>query len=281
MVHSSQATAMADRRPGLAAGAPIGGHLLPRRITPDVLWTGGCMELELRGELVHSHFGNYVVRGTRKTLLVDTGHPIHAEAIESALDGFLGERPIDYIFPTHGEFPHFGLLPKWMRKYPDALVVGDARDYPLYYPEESHRFRVMSIGDAIDLGGREFAFVPAVWCDLKDTLWGFDTGDRILFVADGFSLTHHHTPGHCGLTAGELPAPEIKMMQLLNELALQWTRYTDATQTFAPLDALLDTLRPRFIAPAHGSVVDRPDDMLPLVKAGMQVMPQLNLEGGA
>ena len=255
--------------------APASFHQLPRMITPSLMWTGGCMALELRGNLVHSHFGIYAIRGSHKTLMVDAGHPIHDAQIEAALDGFLGERPLDYLFITHGEFPHFGLLPKWLRKYPGLQVIGDVRDFPLYYPEDAERFRVMLPGSSVDLGDRHFVMVPAIWCDLKDTVWGFDSGDRALFVADGFSLTHHHTPGHCGLKTSELPPPELQTMQVLNELALQWTRYTDATRTFRQLDTLLDILQPRFIAPAHGSVIDRPLELLPLIKRGMEVMPML------
>ncbi len=59
------------------------------------------------------------------------------------------------------------------------------------------------------------------------------------------------------------------MMKIINELALQWTRYTDAATTFADLDELLTLLRPRFIAPAHGAVIDRSDLMIPLMKRAM------------
>ena len=92
---------------------------------------------------------------------------------------------------------------------------------------------------------------------------------RGLFVVDGFSATHHHLPGHCGLTAGEQPIPEPAMMRAINELALQWTRYTDSATTFADLDDLLTLLRPRMIAPAHGAVIDQPDAMIPLIKRAM------------
>lgn len=261
------------------ASAAAVGRLLPRRITKNVLWTGGCIELTLQGETVHSHFANYVVRGEERVLMIDTGHPIHAEAIESAIDEFLEGRVVDYIFPTHGEFPHFGLLPRWMRKFPEAVVVGEVRDYPLYYPEEAHRFRMLEVGEPLDLGGRKFFPVPAVWCDLKDTLWGFDTGDRMLFVADGFALTHHHPPNHCGLTAGEMPIPDTKMLQMVTEITLQWTRYTDTRQTFSSLDSLLKALQPKFIAPAHGPVIDCLERMMPVIKAGMEVMPTLAPKG--
>jgi flavorubredoxin len=243
---------------------------LPRLITPDVLWTGGCMELELGHELVHSHFGAYVVRGSQKTMLIDTGHPIHAHQIDVSLDHFLDERSLDYIFVTHAELPHCGLLPKWMTKYPRACLVGDVRDFRLYYPEFIDRFVEVRAGQSVNLGDRKIVLVPGVWADLTDTMWAFDTGDRILFVADGFSITHHHKPGHCGLTTEEQPKPDVKMLQLLNELALQWIRYTDASRTFDALDTLLAALKPRYIAPAHGAVIDAVQEMLPLVKNAME-----------
>ncbi len=150
---------------------------LPRLLTSGVLWTGGCMELDLRGELVHSHFANYVVRGSQKTLMLDTGHPIHADRIEQAVESFLGDAGLDYILVTHAEFPHCGLLPKWLAKYPQAMAVGDVRDYHLYYPEHQHRFVQMGIGESIDLGDRRIVLVPAIWFDLKDTIWAFDPND--------------------------------------------------------------------------------------------------------
>jgi flavorubredoxin len=242
---------------------------LPRLLTPDVLWTGGCVELEIRGERMHSHFGSYVVRGSRASIMVDTGHPMHARQIERALDNFLGGEQPEFIFPTHLEYPHCGLLPKWLHKYPGAKVIGDVRDYELHYPEHAGRFIQKQPGECVDLGDRNFVVVPAIWCDLKETLWGFDSKDRILFVADGFSATHHHLPGHCGLTAGEQPIPDPAMMRIINELALQWTRYTDASTTFDELDELLTLLQPRIIAPAHGAVIDRPDIMVPRIKEAM------------
>lgn len=244
---------------------------MPRLVTPDVLWTGGCLALTLQGEPVHAHFNNFVVRGDDKVMLIDTGHPIHADEIDAALDGFLGGRPVDYIFPTHVELPHSGLLPKWLAKYPGAVVVGETRDYHLYYPEFADRFRLMGAGDVIDLGGRGIMLVPGVWADLGHTLWAFDTADRILFCADGLSITFHHKPGTSGLATSELPLPDLKMVRILSELALQWTRYTDVAHSFGTLERLLGMLAPRMIAPAHGAVIDDIDRLLPLIREAMDV----------
>jgi len=35
--------------------------------------------------------------------------------IEAALDAFLDGRQLDYIFPTHPELPHCGLMPSWSK----------------------------------------------------------------------------------------------------------------------------------------------------------------------
>jgi len=243
---------------------------IPRRITPDILWTGSCVELTLHGELVHTHFCNYVIRGSEKVLLLDTGHPDFVGIIEQSFDEFLGGRQVDYILPTHCEFPHFGLAAKWLEKYPGAKLVGDVRDYPLYYPEYADRMEMKQLGDRIDLGDREVIILPGVWIDLPDTIWAFDTKDRVLFCSDGFSSTHIHFPGQCGLLASEQEIPSPKMIRLTNEIILSWTRYLDVENTFAGLDRLVQMLEPAIIAPAHGAVIDNPAKLLPVIKDGMR-----------
>ena len=50
----------------------------------------------------------------------------------------------------------------------------------------------------IDLGDRQFMAVEPVIRDLRTTLWGFDTGERVLFPGDGFAYSHYHWDDHCG-----------------------------------------------------------------------------------
>src|SRR5690606_11861120 len=127
---------------------------------------------------------------------------------------------LDYIFLTHCEFPHAGLVEQWLKKYPEAAVIGNVHDFRLYYPDLWDRFRIVKAGDAVDLGGRKIVFMPGIWRDLPDTLWAFDTSDRILFVADGFAFLHPHEPGQCDAFMSEFPPPDIKMIRYFNERAL-------------------------------------------------------------
>lgn len=248
------------------------GHF-PRQLNDTLLWTGGCLNIDYNGTTVHSHACTYLILGSEKTILVDTGNAFNWPTLEKEVEDFLAGRPLDYIFPTHGELPHCGLLSNWMDKYPAAIAVGPLRDFPLYYPGHADRMRTLSAGDAIDLGDRRILFLPPIWRDLHDTLWAFDTKDRVLFVSDGFAYLHYHENGQCDLLTSEQPLPDVRMIQFFNERAMYWTRHTDPRHSFADIDDMIRILDPVLIATAHGGVVDAREAMLPLVKQGMTVRP--------
>lgn len=216
-----------------------------------------------------AHYSCFLVVGATRTVLVDTGHPAHAEAVERDILAMLGGRPLDYVFPTHAELPHSGLLERWLRRWPDAVAVGDMRDWHLYAPHLSHRFRQVEPGEWLDLGDRRFVFLPPVWRDLPDTLWAFETKRRILFLSDACACFHPHTPGTSDHFSSELTPPDVALMQDFNSKALHWPRYTEGAEGEAAMDALLARLRPRMLAGAHGAVVDNWPALMPLFKAGM------------
>ena len=246
--------------------------ILPRRIAEDLLWAGGSMSVTFKGKTVYGHFSCFLIKGSEKTLLVDSGHPMHWETLEGEIESFLDGRPLDYLFSTHCEFPHAGLLPNWLEKYPEAIAIGNVGDDRLYYPGLADRIRPTAPGDRIDLGDREFVVLPAIWKDLNNTQWGFDTKSRTLYVSDGFAYLYYHHPGETDYMISELPTPEIELVQFFNERALQWTRFTDARLTFGQIDDLLKTLKPRLIAPAHGGLIDeRIEELADLFKNGMAV----------
>lgn len=235
---------------------------LPRLITPGILWVGGCLEYPYRGERVHSHMSAFLIKGSKKSVIIDTGNPHHYASVLLGARKFLDGRPLDYVFPTHYEWPHAGLLPNWMEEYPDAVLVGDLPETDLYYPEFVDRLKSVQAGDRLDLGDRELVFVPAIWRDVQ-TLWAFDTKDRALFVSDAFAYFHHHHEGECDLTSSEQPLADPKMVQFSGDLTMGWTRYTDTGVNISEIVSLLDMLKPEIICPAHGTVIDRPADMIP------------------
>lgn len=244
-----------------------------REVSPRLLWTGGCLDFDYRGTNAHSHFSIFLLKGSEKSVLVDIGHPIHWPSTERYVETFLNGRPLDYVFITHGELPHGGALPQLLRKWPNAICVGAMVEYDFYYPEFADRIRTVQAGDTLDLGDRRLLFLPAIWRDLPKTLWAFDTTDRTLFVADAFAFLHYHREGQCDRLQHELPPPDMGMMQFFNERALQWTRFSDAAVTFEDVAEIMNRLKPRLIAPAHGNLVTDPEAMLPQARESMLVGP--------
>jgi flavorubredoxin len=227
-----------------------------REISDGLHWLCGCISLEYKGRMIHSYVAPYLIIGSEKTLMVDSGHGGHWPTVEEKLTRLLDGRKLDYLFATHPEMPHAGNVTRVIEAYPDCQLVGDMRDLHLYFPESEHGFVPKQVGDSLDLGDRTFSFHEAIVRDLVNTQWGFDDKSGVLFVADGFGFAHYHGEGECGQLAEEL-ANEITSEQVtfLNDAALAWIRYTDLTPILARVDALVAELGVRAIAPAHGAVV--------------------------
>ena len=227
----------------------------PREITPGFFWFSTCLEIVTGGKTTHNHNSCFLFVGEKKSLLADTGMPYGWEALRDQLKVALKGRPLDYIFPTHGESPHMGNSELLLDEYPDSVLIGDLRNYHLYYPDHTHRFREMRAGDRIDLGGREIWLTPAAIHDLPNTLWCYEPRDKILIVADGYPFTHEHNAGQCALTDVEMPRrPQAKDTTLVIERALSWTRYVDAERTIAELDAFLKEYPTEIVGPTHGAI---------------------------
>ena len=249
----------------------------PREITPGFFWFSTCLEVPQDGRMLHNHNSCFLFVGTEKSVLADTGMPYGWEALRDQIAVALKGRPLDYIFPTHPEQPHMGNSGALMDIYPDSLLIGDLRNYHLYYPGYEHRFRQVRAGDRLDLGGREIIFETPAILDLPNTLWCYEPKDRILIVADGYPFTHEHAAGQCALTSTELPRrPRVEDTSVVIEKALAWTRFVDPERTIAELDAFLATHPVDIVGPTHGALTLDPDVILDLFKDGLR-----RIRGGA
>jgi len=246
----------------------------PRQLSEGVYWITDCLVMEHEGEQIHAYASAYLVHGEDCSLLVDTGHPKDWASVEGQLDRLhaAGVPSVKYFFPTHAEVPHAANLGRLFNKYPDAVAVGDIRDYHLFFPEFADRLSPMVEGESIDLGGTEFVLLEAVIKDLVTSLWAYDTRSQTLFPGDGFAYMHHHQSGECWKTAEEVPdLPIPAFTALFSSYALYWTRFTDIEPHIAALDGLLGQYPTKVIAPGHGSPVLKPEETIPRVKQGLRI----------
>ncbi len=234
-------------------------NLLPREVVPGIHWLGACSDSgawpgRAGKDVRHEHLSCYVIIGSERTLLVDTGHfsiwkSFH-EQLEQALDG----RTLDYVFPTHQEIPHAGNLGRLMRAYPNATVVGDTREYHLYFPEiETVRLQRSAAGQRFDLGDREFITLAPVWFDLSGTMWGYDTGVKALFSADGLGYYHEHSPDVCGLLPSETPSDAVVFGILRFALPFVGMKYHDTSGGVSQFRDLTRRHPVSMICSAHGA----------------------------
>jgi flavorubredoxin len=241
---------------------------------------GCCLETDvLGGGPVHVHTSCYLVVGTRKTLLFDTTLPANWTILDQQLDEVLGKRPLDWIVPSHPEIPHGGNIGSLLRKYPNSVVIGDARDYHLFFPEVEGRSVTCPSGTYLDLGGGyEFTILDAPIKDAPNTVWGYESRTRVLFSADAFSLSHRppldadqelaiHKPGECSLLVSELGAPpSTDQAAFITKAALYWTRHVPFAPFMEAVQKRLLDYPSSMVAPAHGNVIDDMASIMPIIE---------------
>lgn len=262
----------------------------PREIAPGIHWLGVCLGSESGGRKFHVHLGAFLLMGKDKTLLVDTTTPQYWDEFSKQLDTVLDGRKLDLIMPTHPEVAHCANLSYLMRKFPESRIIGDMRDYHLFFPEYMHRTIEKKVGEEIDLGGLQFVFIDAFIKDLPSTMWGFERSSRTMFVSDGFSFTHDvpddleddealHLPGQCAMTSSEMVhGINSDQASYLLRAALYWSRFIEADVLFEEVDQLLEHYSPRIMAPGHGNVIDNLDEVVPIIR---QVHDRAFKTGGA
>jgi Metallo-beta-lactamase superfamily len=252
---------------------------LPYELKPGVWWLGICTRGIYNGVSAHGENHQYLIVGTEKTLLVDTGFPRMWPELEAQLEMVLNGRTLDYIFPSHQELPHSAALVPLAAKYPKAAIVGDVRDYHLFYPGLADRLTQMPGGTVLDLGGGyRFELLDPVMKDLATTLWGYEQSQRALFVVDAFQVPHPdpdlagsedplHKPGHCNMFFEELPDIDVELAAQIFRLVFFEARHVDPAVTFGRFEKLLQTHPADVIASTHGFPIRDPNKALPFFRA--------------
>jgi flavorubredoxin len=264
----------------------------PREFAPGIHWLGWCQQTDaFYGRPVHIHTSAFVVVGSERALMYDTSLPVNWPALEIQLEAVLGDRPLDYVMPSHAELPHCGNIGRLLRKYPNALVVGDVRDYHLYFPEAIDRSEAWEYGRQVDLGGGyRVTVLEAPIKDGHNTVWLHEESQAVLFTSDAFSFTHYpapspgdedspepagdegeemavHLPGSCTLMSSELgDLPTDSQAEYITKAALYWTKYVEFGPFLDQTREILEKYPTRLIAPSHGNVIDRIDAIMPVVE---------------
>ena len=125
-----------------------------------------------------------------KTAVFDTVDAKFTEQWLGNITEVLGDRKPDYIIVQHMEPDHSANLRSFLEKYPDTVVVGNAKTFGMI----DNFFENISIanklevkeGEKLSLGKHELSFVFAPMVHWPEVMFTYDSTDKVLFSADAF-----------------------------------------------------------------------------------------------
>lgn len=166
------------------------------QITEHVTWVGK-VDWQLRqfhgNELSTnrgSSYNSYLVRGSEKTVLIDTVWQPFDKEFVARLKEKIDLSQIDAVVMNHNEIDHSGALPELMREIPDVPIYctkkGEAIIRGHYHPQD-WKFINVKTGDQLSLGDVTLTFIEATMLHWPDTMFTYmDADGGVLFSNDGF-----------------------------------------------------------------------------------------------
>ena len=125
-----------------------------------------------------------------KTVLLDTVDKAAGEQFQENLEHCLQGRPLDYVVVNHMEPDHCATLCEVLRRWPEAVVVGNAKTLAMieqfFCVNVAGRSVTVKEGDTLNTGRHTFRFLMAAMVHWPEVMVTYDETDKILFSADAF-----------------------------------------------------------------------------------------------
>ena len=131
-------------------------------------------------------YNAYLIKGTKKTALIDTVDPRKKHELLDNLKE-LKVKTLDYVIANHAEQDHSGTLPQILKQFPEAQLVTNTKCKTMLMdamllPES--RFKTVEDREKLSLGKRTLEFIFAPWVHWPETMLTYLPEERILFPCD-------------------------------------------------------------------------------------------------
>ncbi|MCK9174877.1 MAG: FprA family A-type flavoprotein [Desulforhopalus sp.] len=231
--------------------------MLARKIKENIYWMGSVdWDSRLFDALVPlpdgTSYNAYLIKGSEKTVLVDTDEPHMAREFMAQLEGVA---KIDYIVSQHAEQDHSGIIMQVLNKYPEAKLIctpkakGMLTDL-LPIPEEF--FITVQDGEKLSLGDKTLTFIYTPWVHWPETMVTYLEEDKILFSCDFFG-SHIATSDLFVTDEGRVYEAAKRYYA---EIMMPFRKVIQKNlEKLAPYDI-------KMIAPGHGQIFPRPEFIL-------------------
>lgn len=134
-------------------------------------------------------YNSYVVIDEKITVFDTVDANFTHEWLDNIAEVLGGRKP-DYLVVQHMEPDHSANILNFLKAYPDAKIVGNAKTFKMMGQFFDHDFtsaaHVVADGDILCTGEHTFVFVFAPMVHWPEVMVTYDVKDKVLFSADGF-----------------------------------------------------------------------------------------------
>jgi len=164
-----------------------------KKIKKDIYWVGAIdWDRRLFDELIPlpegTSYNSYLIKGQKKTALIDTVDPTKEDDLLDNLDDLEIEH-LDYIVVNHAEQDHSGAISLMLELYSEAKIVTNEKCKNMLTEHlliKEDRIITVSDNDTLSLGGKTLRFIFAPWVHWPETMLTYLEEDKILFSCDLF-----------------------------------------------------------------------------------------------
>ena len=134
-------------------------------------------------------YNSYVITD-EKICVMDTVDAHFTQKWLENLSAVLGERKPDYLVVQHMEPDHSASIAAFEERYPDAVIVGNAKTFPMidqfFGAGHCKNRRVVMDGETLSLGAHSLRFLFAPMVHWPEVMLSYDAASKTLFSADAF-----------------------------------------------------------------------------------------------
>ncbi len=193
-------------------------------------------------------YNAYLVKGSDKTVLIDTVDPSMAPRLASHLASV--ER-LDYLVSNHAEQDHSGSIGMVLARYPEAKVLATPKGVKVLHellrvPED--RMVAVADGERLSLGSRTLQFVHTPWVHWPETMCTYLEEDGVLFSCDLFG-SHLASSNLFADSAKVFEPAKRYYAEIMMPLRQAVQKAVDKVRVL-PMS---------LIAPSHGPAYDQPE----------------------
>ncbi len=259
------------------------GDLKPREIKKDIYCVGAVdWDRRLFDSLIPlpdgTSYNAYLIKGSDKTVLIDTVDPPMKEILFSNLDQ-LDIKKIDYVIFNHAEPDHSGSIAEVLAKFPEAKAVCTPKCKGMLidrFGVADVRFKTVEDKETISLGNRTLEFIYAPWVHWPETMLTYLREERILFPCDFFGSHIATTDLYVRDVGQEYEAAKRYWAEIMMPFRLVIQKNLEKIK-----DYKID-----IIAPSHGPMHDKPEFIIKAYRSwaydepgNIVVIPYISMHG--